>query len=179
MRFSFTFRLARRFSPVLKIAAALLLVFVLTAEIVDRVEIAIGHEVITASQVEEELRVAALLNHAPLEINPAARRAAAGRLVQQFLIAREIEVSHFPPPDAKDVAAYEQSVEKDFGGATGLARALAAYNVSQPVLDRHLALQLRILRFTEFRFPTDEALNIWLEEARKRFKIVYLNKALQ
>lgn len=192
MHFSFTSRLARHSrsltlsrahqQAVYRTAKAVLLLMItlpLTAEIVDRVEIAIGHEAITRSEIDEELRVTALLNHTPPQINPATQRAAAGRLVEQFLVAREIEVSHFPLPDAKEVAAYEQGIERDFGGAAGLAHALAAYNITQPVLDRHLALQLRILRFTEFRFPTDEALNIWLQESRKRFNIVYLDKALQ
>ena len=149
------------------------------AEIVDRVAIAIGHDAITESQIDEEVRVTAMLNHAPLQFDAATRRRAAQRLVNQYLIGRETESSRFPGADAKDVAAYLAKVEEDFGGAAGFERALAAYELTRGVLERHLALQLRTLAFARFRFPSDEALNIWLAEARRRFEVRYLGKDLQ
>lgn len=174
MHFSFIFRWARLFSAVVLLSA-----YAVHAEIVDRVAIAIGHEAITESQIEEELRVTALLNRSPLLINAETRKRAARRLVEQFLITRETEVSHFPAPGAKELSDYERKVEQDFGGAAGLNRAMGKYGLTRAILESHLALQLRTLQFTQFRFPTDEALNVWLEEARKRFNIIYLDKTIE
>jgi hypothetical protein len=120
------------------------------------------------------------------------RRDAADRLIQQFLIQNETELSRYPAPPAADVDAYERQVEADFQGRANLERELKAYDLEPEVFRAHLARLLETMRFIEFRFrpefskgdtdvdrKTDEALNVWLEEARKRFNIVYLDKALR
>lgn len=177
MHFSFTFHWARRFSvfcvPVWLMAAAA------NAAIIDRVAIAIGHHAITESQIEEEIRVTDLLNVAPVKIDTAARRRAAQQLIEQYFVTRETEVSHFPGPDTADERAYLAKIEEDHGGAAGLIQTLAAYGLTRDVLEAHLMLQLRTMEFTRFRFPTDEALNTWLAEMRRRANILYLDKALQ
>ncbi len=162
------------------------------AAIVDRVAIAIGYQAITASQIDEELRVTALLNHLPVAENANARRDAADRLIQQFLITRETEVSHFPAPERADVDTYYQQIEQDFGGTPRLRQELQKYKLDESVFRDHLSLQLTTLRFVEFRFRpefavsdseveqrTDQALNIWLGQARRRFNILYLDKSLR
>ncbi|HLH02894.1 MAG TPA: hypothetical protein VKX25_09000 [Bryobacteraceae bacterium] len=176
MHFSFTFRWGRRFSPAV---ALWLLASAAGAEIVDRVEIAIGQHAITASQIDEEIRVTDLLNHAPVLIDLAARRRAAGQLIEQYFVTRETEVSHFPAPADAEVKAYFEKVEEEYGGPEQLPGALEKYGLTRAVLEQHLALQLRTLAFTRFRFPTDEALNRWLREARRRSSILYLDKDLQ
>jgi hypothetical protein len=149
------------------------------AEIVDRVAIAIGHDAITESQIEEEIRVVDLLNHAPVQIDLASRRRAARQLIEQHFVTRETEVSHFPAPAEGEVKTYLQKVVDDYGGAEGLARALEQYGLARAVLEEHLTLQLRTLAFTRFRFPTDEALNRWLNEARRRTSVLYVDKELE
>jgi hypothetical protein len=193
--------------------ALLALTVALKGEIIDRVAIAIGNRTITELQIDEELRVTALLNHKPLIRDQEARRDAADRLVQQFLIRGEMRVSRYPDPEPADIAAYRDQVAKDFGGAAELDRQIARYGLDKTTFMRHLEAQLAILRFIEIRFSqqvsvsdadvqslmhtnqsqtdassarrqlvarrTDEALAAWLEEARKQFNIVYLDKALQ
>ena len=177
MRFSFTFRSAKRFS------AAAVLVWLLAsgvrAEIVDRVEIAIGQYAITESQIGEEVRVTDLLNHAPVQIDLPARRRAAQQLIEQHFVTSETEVSHFPAPAEADVKAYLAKVEEDYGGSQGLGHALEKYELTRTVLEQHLALQLRTLAFTRFRFPTDAALNRWLGEMHRRSSVLYVNKDIQ
>jgi hypothetical protein len=189
------------------------LTITLNAEIIDRVAIAIGNRTITELQIDEELRVTALLNHKPLIRDQRARRDAADRLVQQFLIRGEMRVSRYPDPEPADVAAYQDQVAKDFGGATELDRQIGQYGLDKATFMRHLEVQLAVLRFIDIRFSqevsvsdadvqafvhdeqsqidtnsarrqlverrTDEALAAWLEEARKQFNIVYLDKTLQ
>ncbi len=191
-----------------------LLLLPAAGEIVDRVAIAIGYQVITESAIDEELRVTALLNGKPVRFDEKSRREAADRLVQQFLIKRDMELSRYTMPDAADVNAYSDTVEHELGSANQLAQLLRQYGLSEDTLRQHLALQLTTLRFVEFRFRpdlavsegdirayiqqhpaealdsgrarqaiiderTDAALGSWLNGARKRANIVYLDKALE
>jgi hypothetical protein len=191
-----------------------LLVFVvsLESEIVDRVAIRIGYQPITELQIDAELRVTALLNHKPIERNANSRHNAADRLIQQFLIEREMQISRYPRPSTTEVAGYFHQVEEDFGDSSHLDAALRSDSLDRATLLQHLAVQLAVLRFIETRFRpevsisdsdvrafqrqhagadeqsvrqemtekrVDEALSAWLEEARKRFVIVYLDKSLQ
>ncbi len=180
------------------LVAFLALTIILTGEIIDRVAIAIGNRTITELQIDEELRMAALLNHKPLIRDQKARRDAADRLIQQFLIRGEMRVSRYPDPDPAEVTAYLDQVAKDFGGVTQLDHQIKQYGLDKATFLRHLEVQLATLRFIEIRFSqqgsagnadvqasihdqqnTDEALAAWLEEARKQFNIVYLDKTLQ
>ena len=198
----------------MKAALVLLaLTVALKGEIIDRVAIAIGNRTITELQIDEELRVTALLNHRPLTRDDKARRDAADRLIQQFLIRGEMRVSRYPDPEPAQIAAYREQVAKDFGGITQLDQQISRYGLDKDTFMRHLEGQLAILRFIEIRFSqevsvtdadvqafmrdqptrmdansarqqlvgirTDEALSAWLEEARKQFSIVYLDKELQ
>ena len=73
------------------------------AEIMDRIAVSAGLRVITSSDIDREIRVVAFLAGKAADVSPAARRAAAGRLVEQRLIQRELEASHYPVPSASEV----------------------------------------------------------------------------
>ena len=141
----------------------LVLAFVLLplsrAEILDRIAITVGRQVITELQLDEELRVTALLNHQPIAHDLEARRAAADRLLEQLLVKHEMELSHYPPPDTDDIEKYLQQVQADFGGEAQLDQALTAYNLSENTLRDHLTLQLTTLRFIELRFRPNEGVS--------------------
>jgi hypothetical protein len=137
----------------------LLIVFCLalavSAEVVDRLAIAVGHEAITELQLDEEIRVAAFLNHQPIVRDLDTRRAAADRLVQQFLVRREMEVSRYPLPGEDAVNQYFDQIRSGFGGAAQFNQALGTYGLARNTLRDHLALQLTTLRFIEFRFQPE------------------------
>ena len=209
-----------------KLAALFCAVLTLSAEIVDRVAIRIGNQVITELQVDEELRVTALLNRKPVLRDAGARRDAADRLIEQFMLRREMELSRYPSPDASEVQSYHSQIESELGGPASLSKSLHDYALTEDALEQHLSLQLAVLQFIAYRFRsdlsvtdadieayyqreaaqakathtalplpleaskdsirqilieerTDEALSAWLEEARKRFNIVYLDASLQ
>ncbi len=128
---------------------------ILNAEIVDRIAITVGHQVITELQVDEEIRVTALLNHQPISRELDARRAAADRLVAQLLVEREMKLSRYPLPSADDVSKYMTQIVAQFGGAAQFQSALQTYQVPENTLRDHLALQLTTLQFIEFRFRPD------------------------
>ncbi len=127
----------------------------LRAEIVDRIAITVGQQVITELQVDEELRVTAFLNHQPVTRNEEARRSAADRLVEQALVKHDMEVSRYPLPDSEDVDNYLRQVRADFDSHARFDRILASYHLTENTLRDHLALQLTSLRFIEFRFRPD------------------------
>jgi hypothetical protein len=127
----------------------------LRAEIVDRLAITVGRQVITELQIDEEIRVAAFLNRQPVVNDLNARRDAADRLVQQLLVKREMELSRYPLPDESDIDNYLEQVRRDFGSAKDFEQALAADQLSEATLREHLALQLTTLQFIEFRFRPD------------------------
>jgi hypothetical protein len=124
-------------------------------EIIDRLAIAVGHEVITQLQLDEELRVTALLNHKPVVRSLEARREAADRLVEQLLIKSEMQLSRYSLPDTGEVDRYYRQIEDANGGAAELDQALRSYNLTAEVLRNHLELQLTELKFIEFRFRPD------------------------
>jgi parvulin-like peptidyl-prolyl isomerase len=142
-----------------RVCVALVLAITLRAEVVDRLAIAVGHQVITQLQLDEELRVTALLNHQPVSRSLDSRRAAADRLVEQLLIQREMELSRYPLPDDQAVEKYIAEVRQQNGGAAALNKALSEYSITDRTLRRHLELQLTVLRFIEFRFRGDVAIS--------------------
>jgi hypothetical protein len=135
------------------------LILPLHGEIVDRLAVAVGHQIITQLQLDEELRVTALLNHQPVTRTLEERRAAADRLVEQLLIKHEMELSRYPLPGDEDVAKYLQQVREQNGGPAELDKALRAYDVTEDTLRQHLELQLTALRFVEYRFRPDASVS--------------------
>ncbi len=127
----------------------------LGAEIVDRLIVAVGQQTITQLQLDEEIRVTALLNRRPVARDLETRRAAADRLVEQLLVRREMEQSRYPLPGQGDVDLYLEQIRTQNGGEAGLAKALAAYQLTENTLRQHLEAQLVTLRFIEYRFRPD------------------------
>ncbi len=124
----------------------------LRAEIVDRIAITAGQQVITELQLDEELRVAALLNHQPIDRSVKARRAAADRLIEQLLIQREMDVSHYPAPQPADVDQFVAQVRTAIASTGNFDETLRRYDLTEGLLREHLAMQLTTLQFIEFRF---------------------------
>jgi hypothetical protein len=131
------------------------LALAISAEVVDRLAIAVGREAITELQLDEEIRVAAFLNRQPIVRDLDTRRAAADRLVQQLLISREMEVSRYPLPGEDAVDEYFEQIRGRFSSAAEFDQALKTYGLTRNSLRDHLALQLTTLRFIEFRFQPE------------------------
>jgi hypothetical protein len=140
-----------------------------SAEIVDRLAATVGSTVITELQIDEDLRVAALLNGKPVVRDMEARRAAADRLVEQQLIQHEIDLSHYPPPTDQEVSTFYAHIEQTLGGLESLRQSLGKYDVSEQTLRAHLSAQLATLRFIEVRFAPDISVSdVEIEAAYRR-----------
>jgi hypothetical protein len=132
---------------------AFVLVCAARGGVVDRVAVVVASEAITQSEVEEEARMAQFLNNEPLDLSAAARRAAADRLVDQYLIRQEMEVSRFPGPNAAEADNMLRKLRAErFPSTGGFQAALRKYGVSEDELKTHLRWQLAAMRFTDQRF---------------------------
>jgi hypothetical protein len=142
--------------------ASIVCLLVLTnarAEIIDRLAIAVGYQIITELQIDEELRVTAMLNHKPVVRTLDERRDAADRLVEQLLIKVEMDLSRYPLPGSGDVDKYLQQIIESSGTAADFDKTLASFNLTVETLRRHLELQLTELRFIDFRFRPETAVS--------------------
>jgi hypothetical protein len=123
------------------------------AEVIDRIAVTLDNQIITESEVAREIRLSALLNGAPLDFSPDARRKAAGRLVEQKLIRREIELGRYLAPGKDEVAAMLLQIQSQrFQSPEDYRQALQKYGVSESDLNAHLLWQLSLLRFIDARF---------------------------
>jgi len=127
----------------------------LQAVIIDRVAASVGNRVITASGVDRQIRVTAFQDGAKPDFSPAARRAAADRMVEQKLIERELSNSRYPLPDpAELLPAIDQFKKDHFKDEPGYQRALAEYGITEGDFKDLLLWQRTLLRFIEVRFDT-------------------------
>lgn len=124
----------------------------LSAEIIDRIVITVENQVVTQSQIDEEIRVTAFLNREKLDLSPAARKQAAARLIEQALIKREMDLSRYPLPELSDAGESLQSVKAMYPSATAFNDALQSYGITVDELTRRLWWQLTLLRFIDYRF---------------------------
>lgn len=137
------------------VAVMLFSCILIQAQIVDRLAVAVGSTVITELQIDEDLRVAALLNNQPISRDLESKRTAADRLVDQLLIDHEIGLSRYPPPSDQDVETLYSRIRETLGGPKDLNQLLRKYEVSEETLRAHLKAQLATLRFIDVRFTPD------------------------
>src|SRR3984885_14331955 len=100
---------------------------ILRAEIIDRIVITVGNQVITQSQIDDEIRVTAFLNRDKLDLTPDAKKQAASRLIEQALIKREMDLSRYPLPELSDAGESLQTLKAMYSTETEFQDGLQAY----------------------------------------------------
>jgi hypothetical protein len=124
----------------------------LFSDIIDRIVITVDNQVITQSQVDDEIRVTAFLNREKADLSPTARKDAAGRLIEQALIRREMGLSRYPLPELSDAGESLKTLKAMYSSETDFHDALQSYGVTEEELTRRLWWQLTLLRFIDYRF---------------------------
>jgi hypothetical protein len=136
------------------ILAGLLCAFTTVAAVVDRIAVTVGNRVITASDIETRLRLSAFQNGEAPDLNLAARRTAAQRLIDQRLIEKEMELGRYPRLDAVErsrlIPAF--AAESFKGSTEALDRALTEAQLTRQDLEEDLARQSELLTFLNLRF---------------------------
>jgi hypothetical protein len=124
----------------------------LSADIIDRIAITVGKQVITESQIDQEIRITAFLNREKLDMSADARKQGASRLIEQALVKREMDLSHYPLPQAGEAIAALAGVKATYPNLADFAAALESYGVSEADLTQRLLWQFTLLRFIDYRF---------------------------
>lgn len=159
--------------------AAILLVtasVLLHAETIDRVAVAVGNRVITASDVDRQARIAAFLSGAKPDLTPEGRRKAAELLVDQKLVAGELETVRYPEPDPSELdAAFRDFKSGYFQSDADYRRALADYGLTEAEVKDQLLWQRRFLSFVGVRFRP--AVQVSDQDVREYFEKTVLPAA--
>jgi peptidyl-prolyl cis-trans isomerase SurA len=124
----------------------------LCADIIDRMAISVGNQVITESQIDEEVRVTAFLNNEKPDLSVEAKKKAADRLIDQALIKREMDLSRYPVPALSDADSAVKDIQSHYGGQAAFEHALQDHGITEAQLKEHLWWQLTVLRFVDYRF---------------------------
>ncbi|MGI8991190.1 MAG: hypothetical protein ACR2I2_16625 [Bryobacteraceae bacterium] len=113
----------------------------LSAEIVDRVAVSIGNQVITESELLREIRLAAFFNGGKPDFSPASKHQAAERLIEQKLIRKEMELGRDPQPTSAEGGQMLDRFDKS-----------PEYGLTRDDIKAHLEWQAALLKFIDFRF---------------------------
>ena len=124
-------------------------------EIIDRIAASVGNKVITASDLDRELRVAAFQDGVKADFSPARKRAAVEAMIEQKLIQTELANSRYPLPDPAELApAIEQFKKAHFKDDQQYRAALAEYGIAEEDFKELLLWQRTLLLFIQVRFET-------------------------
>jgi peptidyl-prolyl cis-trans isomerase SurA len=123
------------------------------ADIIDRIAVSVGNHVITAGDLDREIRVTAFLNGVKPDFTAAARRATAGRMVEQALVRSELENSRYPTPAPSEIDPVLAQFKKDrFPNGADFQRSLAEYGITEQDVRDELLWQRTLLSFLDVRF---------------------------
>ncbi len=125
-------------------------------EVLDRVVATVNDGVILESEWDDALRYEAFFNGRPLEqLHPVERRATLDRLIDQLLLAQQMEATGFTHASAEEVNERIRQIRKEIsGGATdaGWKAALARYGLTAEVVAERVARQVDLERYVDQRF---------------------------
>ena len=125
------------------------------AEIIDKVVAVVGKGVITASEVEEQLRVEALFNRNPVDLSKVKRHDALTRLIDRRLVEHEIAAKNFPPATVDDVAKELAALERRIArNGAAFEQQLESCGLTTKDVEQFLVRQADFERFVDFRFKT-------------------------
>lgn len=132
----------------------LVLTLAATPGIVDRISVTVANRVISSSDIETRLRLSAMQNGTAADFSLAARRGAAQQLIDQRLVAKEMELGHYPrlePAErARLLPAFAATGFK--ASMEALDGALASAHLQRQDLEEDLARQSELLTFLSLRF---------------------------
>jgi peptidyl-prolyl cis-trans isomerase SurA len=121
-------------------------------EIIDRIAVSVGNQVITEGQIDQEIRLTAFLNHEKLNLSLDQRKKATGRLIEQALVKRDMDLSRYPVPPQSDVDASLHDLKLTYAPESLYQQTLQEYGIAEDALMRRLFWQLTLLRFVDYRF---------------------------
>lgn len=143
-------------------------------EIIDRVAVSVGDNVITESEILRQIRITALLNGTAPVFTPQQKRETAERLVEQMLIRREMRISRYAPDAAELAGEMFEAFRAGFGNPNAFLSALSRNDVSEAELKQAYDWQATFLRFIEIRFRP--GIQVSDEELRNHYEFEYRHR---
>jgi peptidyl-prolyl cis-trans isomerase SurA len=125
---------------------------VVRGEIIDRIAVSVGNQVITEGQIGQEIRLTVFLNHEKLNLSLDERKKATGRLIEQALVKRDMDLSRYPLPVPSEVDASLHDLKLTYAPESRYQQTLQVYGIAEDALMRRLSWQLTLLRFVDYRF---------------------------
>lgn len=122
------------------------------AAVVDRIAVTVGNQVITETEVVQEIALTAFLNGEKPSFTAENKRKAADQLVEQKLVHREMDMGHYPEASDEQATELLAKTAKNLGGEEEMHRQLAADGLTESDLEKHLLWQLTLVRFIDLRF---------------------------
>jgi len=125
-------------------------------DILDRVVATVNDGVILESEWDDALRYESFLNGRSLEqLTPADRRATLERLIDQLLLAQQMETNALARATPDAVATRVREIRKEMPGAgtdAGWKSLLARFGLTAEVLAERVAQQMDLERYVDLRF---------------------------
>ena len=166
-------------------------------EAVDRIAIVVDQEVITRSEIYNQIRISAFENGKSVDLSLRAQKQAARQLIDQALIHNEMVGEKYAGKKYPDtVKALEEQLRRRYPSREAYRRALEDYGITPELLTKHIRRQLQVLGYIKLRFgigdprpspdsprdltpPDLSAYQEWLQKVRKRANIAFHMKSLE
>jgi hypothetical protein len=155
-----------------RVLALFSLAILARAVIIDQIAIVVNGKIIKESDIERDIRVTEFLNREPLNLDPAARKAAANRLIDQVFIRNEIEIGSYPTATLPDSDKELDKIKSQrYRNNAAFEHSLSSYGLTQLELRTEFQWQLTVLNFIDLRFKpaavvSDEDVQKYYEEHR-------------
>ena len=165
--------MTERFRPVAATIAAALSIIGLRAEIVDRIAAIVDLEAVTSSEVETEVRLAAMLNKAELDLVMESSEDALQRLIDRKLILQDLAVTPFLLAQPAETELQLGLLREDtYRGGRDFNAALAHYGLTEADCRSFIEESIAFERYVTFRFKT--GLDAESEEVESYYRDEYL-----
>ncbi len=125
----------------------------LQAEIIDRIAVTVGNQVITDTMIRQQLRLSALYDNQEPDFSVESRRKAAETLVSRILLSAEMDDSRYPAPEMREVVetAREMLIVR-YPGEDAYLKDLARRGLEAEEVRLFMQSMLRSVNFIELRF---------------------------
>lgn len=142
------------------------------ADVIDRVAVSAGQQVVTLSAILRQLRLETLASGEPVQDTEENRRRAASRLIDQAIVLREIELSRYTPPSmAEAEAAIERYLKQTGRTRERLLAEVSKLGFSEDDFKREMQWRVSVARFVDYRFAP--GVQVADEEVEKYYRDEY------
>lgn len=121
-------------------------------EVIDRIAVTVEDRVITESELRKEIRVMAFLDGTEPDLSGASKRKTAERLVDQYIMRREMRLTRYPEPDPEEVAAQMKQVRGRFKGEAEYRAALDRAGIAEADVRDAVSRAIAVVHFIDLRF---------------------------